>query len=159
LSWPLTTTAPQKNEKKTFATTSFTGILTQSTVCSTYPNYRPFYIFWHTMHWKKSYILHCNHRQFVADVINRGVKANFSILQLFDRVWTMVYNNVTYFANDGLPNDTTGTLIVLLRPRAVPRNPRVATHWCPTTYDHTPQKWTSLQLFDRVWTTVYINMM
>ena len=45
LSWPLTTTAPQKNEKKTFTTTSFTGILTQSTVCSTYPNYRPFYIF------------------------------------------------------------------------------------------------------------------
>ena len=45
LSWPLTTTAPQKNEKKTFTTTSFTGILTQSTVRSTYPNYRPFYIF------------------------------------------------------------------------------------------------------------------
>ena len=42
LSWPLTTTAPQKNEKKTFTTTSFTGTLTQSTVCSTYPNYRPF---------------------------------------------------------------------------------------------------------------------
>ena len=40
--WLLTTTAPQKNEKKTFTTTSFTGILTQSTVCSTYPNYRPF---------------------------------------------------------------------------------------------------------------------
>jgi len=50
------------------------------------------------MHWKKSYILHCNHRQFVVDAINRGVKTNFSSLQLFDRVWTMVYNNVTYFA-------------------------------------------------------------
>ena len=42
---PFTTPAPQKSEKKTFTTTSFTCILTQCTVCSTYPNYRPFYIF------------------------------------------------------------------------------------------------------------------
>jgi len=41
--------------------------------------------------YKKSYNLHCKQRQFVADAINRGVKANFSILQLFYRVWTMVY--------------------------------------------------------------------
>ena len=32
----------QKIEKKTPSQLSFTGILTQCTVCSTYPNYRPF---------------------------------------------------------------------------------------------------------------------
>jgi len=98
LCWPLTTTATKKWGEIPFTTTSFTGILTQSTVCSMYPNYRPFWYLWHTMHWKKSYILNCKQRQFVADAINHGVKANFSSLQLFDCVWTMVYNNVTYFA-------------------------------------------------------------
>ena len=63
LSWPLTTTAPQKNEKKTFTTTSFTGILTQSTVCSTYPNYRPFYIF-------DTPCIEKNHTIYIANNVN-----------------------------------------------------------------------------------------
>jgi hypothetical protein len=96
--WLLTTTAPQKNEKKTFTTTSFTGTLTQSTVCSTYPNYRPFYHLWHTIHWKHPYIMHYKQHQIVVDATNSGVKAILSSFQLFDHVWTMVYINVTYFA-------------------------------------------------------------
>jgi hypothetical protein len=123
LCWPLTTTATKKWGEIPFTTTSFTGILTQSTVCSMYPNYRPFWYLWHTMHWKKSYILNCKQRQFVADAINHGVKANFSSLQLFDCVWTMVYNNVTYFAMTVYPLILLGTSIVSPVPGRYPATP------------------------------------
>ena len=39
---PIATTSERKKRKKPITTTSVTGILTQCTVCSTYPNDRPF---------------------------------------------------------------------------------------------------------------------
>jgi hypothetical protein len=129
LSWPLTTTAPQKNEKKTFTTTSFTGILTQSTVCSTYPNYRPFYIF-DTLFIENIHTL-CITNSTKSSLMPPTAAYKpfyhcFNSLTMFEQWFTLMWHISQWRST----HDTTDTLVALPRPRVVPHNPRVTTHRC-----------------------------
>ena len=86
LCWPLTTTATKKWGKKRSQLFFQRHIEPLYWLYSTYQNCRPFWNLWHTIHWKKSHILHCKQRQFVVGAINSGVNLDVSLLQLLDRV-------------------------------------------------------------------------
>jgi hypothetical protein len=83
---PLQPRHPKKTRKKRSQLFFHRHIEPLYWLYSTYQNCRPFWNLWHTIHWKKSHILHCKQRQFVVGAINSGVNLDVSLLQLLDRV-------------------------------------------------------------------------